>query len=284
MFHRVIPLPARPLPEAVASDSPARAHPGVAADPVSPTDGEATAPARPGDLSRLVRESLAAHRVRIEFQPIRMIRDDSRIASHEGFMRLLDESGRPIPTGRSMGAVEESSLGRELDGVALRLGLQALRTDPALRLAVNASARSLGNAAWRATLEAAAGELGPRLTLEVGEGSATLLADRVARFVEELRPRGLRFVLDDFGGGSLSLRQLRDFRFDGLKINRSIVKGIEASPDNQALVGALVTVAHRFGMFAVAKGVDTQREAAHLRDLGVDGLQGYLLGRPGPRL
>jgi EAL domain-containing protein (putative c-di-GMP-specific phosphodiesterase class I) len=110
----------------------------------------------------------------------------------------------------------------------------------------------------------------------------TPLADRVARFMAELRPKGLRVVLDDFGIGPLSLRQLRDFRFDGVKIDRSFVKDIDRSPENQALVGALVSVAHRFGMTAVAKGVETRGEAACLRGLGTDGQQGYLFGRPGP--
>jgi len=66
------------------------------------------------------------------------------------------------------------------------------------------------------------------------------------------------------------------------QVDRSFVKDIDRSPENQALVGALVSVAHRFGMTAVAKGVETQGEGARLRALGVDGLQGFLFGRPGP--
>jgi EAL domain-containing protein (putative c-di-GMP-specific phosphodiesterase class I) len=249
------------------------------AEPAPPPEGGLS---RPGDLSRLVREALETHRVRMEFQPVRMVGTFARAALHEGFVRILDGAGQVIPAGRFMGAVEESTLGRDLDCAALRLGIVALRANPSLRLALNASARSLGNATWRATLDEAVRDLGPRLTLEVGEGSATLLSDRVARFMAELRPRGVCFVLDDFGIGPLSLRQLRDFRFDGVKIDRTFVKGIDRSADDQALVGALVTVAHRFGMFAIAKGVETEGQAAQLRALGVDGLQGFLYGRPGP--
>ena len=68
----------------------------------------------------------------------------------------------------------------------------------------------------------------------------------------------------------------------GVKIDRAFVKDIDRSAENQALVGALVSVAHRFGMTATAKGVETQAEAACLRTLGADGLQGFLFGRPGP--
>lgn len=237
-------------------------------------------PIRPGDLSRLVREALEHGRIRMEFQRVVMLGASTRAALHEGLVRILDGEGRTIPAGHFMSAVEEGVLGRDLDCAALSLGLQALRQHPELRLAVNASARSLGNGTWRATLEEGVRDLGPRLTLEVREGSVALLADRMARFMAELRPSGLSFVLDDFGSGPLSLRQLRDFGFDGVKIDRSFVKGIAASRDDQELVGALVSVAQRFGMLAVAKGVENEADAAQLRALGVDGLQGYLYGRP----
>ncbi len=243
---------------------------------------EPATPYRPGDMSRLVREALEHDRVQIEFQPVVMQVPSPRTATHEGFIRILDPEGRVLPAGRFMGAVEESTLGRDLDCASLRLGLQALRAHSSLRLAINASARSLGNGPWRAALDSGVREFGGRLTLEIGEGSATLVADRVTRFMAELRPLGLRFVLDDFGQGPLSLRQLRDFRFDGVKIDRSCLKDIESSSEAQALVEALVTVAHRFGMFAVAKGVETEAQAQRLRTLGVDGLQGYLFGRPSP--
>lgn len=176
----------------------------------------------------------------------------------------------------------ESTLGRALDATTLRLGLEALRRHDGLRLAVHASARSLGNAAWRAILEEGLRDLGPRLVLVIEEGSATILADRVARVVAELRPHGVSFVLDDFGNGPLSLRQLQEIRFAGVKIGQPLVRGIDASPERQVLIGALVSVAHRFGMFAVAKGVETDAEAAQLRALGVDGLQGILFAPPGP--
>ena len=247
-----------------------------------PPPARAGGPSRPGDLSRFVREALEHQRVRMEFQRVVMLGAPSRAALHEGFVRLLDGEGRMIPAGRFMGAVEESALGRDLDCAALRLGLEAMRRHPSLTLAINASVRSLGNPAWRATLDGAVRDLGPRLTLELGEGSVAPLADRMARFMEEMRPRGLSFVLDDFGSGPLSLRRLRDLRFDGVKIDRSFVKGIESSSQDQALVGALVSAAHRFGLFAVAKGVESEAEAAQLRALGVDGLQGFLYGRPGP--
>jgi EAL domain-containing protein (putative c-di-GMP-specific phosphodiesterase class I) len=235
-------------------------------------------------MSRLVREALAGERVRLVFQPVVTAAPSGGIVAHEAFVRIFDEIGREIPAGGFMAAVEESPLGREIDCAALRLGLDALRRHPSLRLSINVSARSVGNTNWRAVLEAGAGTVGDRLTLEIGEGSLALLPDRVIRLMGETRPKGVRFALDDFGAGAVGLRSLKSFVFDHVKLERKLVTGIVRSEDHQVVTAALVAVAHQYGMGVTAVGVETEAEAARLRALKVDFLQGYLMGRPRPRL
>jgi EAL domain-containing protein (putative c-di-GMP-specific phosphodiesterase class I) len=241
---------------------------------------EALAPGAGGDLSSLVRHALASDRLKLEFQPVLAAGSSSQVLFHEGLIRLQDGGGRTIPAARFINAMELSPLGRDLDCAALRLGLKALQQNPRLRLSINASARSIGNLTWRDLLLSGLDGVASRLIIEFGEASTALGPERVARFLAEVQPKGLRFVLDDFGSAPISLRQLRDCRFDGVKFGGSLVRGIDSMPDNQPLVGALVGVAHRFGMFAIAKGVETAAEASALRALGVDGLQGFHLGRP----
>jgi EAL domain-containing protein (putative c-di-GMP-specific phosphodiesterase class I) len=253
-----------------------RSRPAVAPD----LQGEGPGSVPPPDLPDLVREALARERLRLEFQPVVAAAAPSEVGFHEGFIRILDGQGRLIPAARFMSAMEQSPLGRELDCAALRMGLLALQSHPGLRLSINASARSIGNADWRNLLVERLDGVARRLLIEFKEASTVLLPDRVARFVAEMRPTGLRFVLDDFGAGPLSLRQLRDLRFDGVKIDGEFVRRIDARPESQALVGALASVAHRFGMFAAAKGVETAAEASELRALGLDHLQGFHFGRP----
>jgi EAL domain-containing protein (putative c-di-GMP-specific phosphodiesterase class I) len=239
------------------------------------------------DIPALVREALALGRVQLAFQPVVTAGSEGRIAFHEGFVRLLDPAGRVLPANRFLGAVEDGELGRDLDTAALRIGLATLRHHPGLRLAINMSARSIGDAGWRRVLEEGLGrgsDPGGRLILEISESSAMLLPEVVMRFMAELQPRGVAFALDDFGAGMISFRHLRDFLFDLVKIDPVFVRGIDANPDNQVLAEALITVARQFQMFAVAEGVETPEEAAMMTRLGADCLQGYLFGRPRPTL
>mgnify|MGYP002780478567 FL=1 len=251
--------------------------------PTNPLDWAAQA--READMPSLVREALQQDRAQLAFQPVVTAGSPPQVAFYEGFIRLLDPAGRVLPAGDFMGHVEETALGRDLDCASLRLGLQMLRRHPSIRLAINMSARSIGDGAWRRVLDAGlAPGVGERLILEISEGSAMLLPEVVTRFMAEMQPKGVSFAMDDFGAGLIAFRHLKDFLFDCVKIDRHFVAGIESSPDNQVLAEALITVAHQFEMFAVAEGVETEAEARHLRALGVDCLQGYLFGRPKPTL
>lgn len=248
---------------------------------------QAAMASRDNDMPTMVRTALAEGRMHLAFQPIVTSPDTSRIAFHEGFIRLMDEGGRVLPAAHFMPQVEETSLGRDLDCASLRLGLETLANNPGIRLAINMSARSIADGKWRRVLIRglnSRSDIGERLILEISESSAMLLPEIVIRFMAEIQPKGVSFALDDFGAGQTSFRHLKDFLFDLVKIDRLFVSGIEQSPDTQVLAEALITVAHQFEMFAVAEGVETAQEAAHLARLGVDCMQGWHFGVPKPSL
>ncbi len=238
---------------------------------------------RDKDIMTLVRNALASGSARLAFQPIVLAKQPRQIAFYEGLVRVLDDGGRILPAALFMPLVEEMDLGREIDCTTMRLGLEMLRVNPALRLSLNVSARSVGDGAWRRILDeglARSPHIGERLILEISESSAMLLHEVMIRFMAEMQPRGVSFALDGFGAGMTAFRHLKDFFFDIAKIDRCFVRDIDSSPDNQVLAQALITVAHQFDMFTVAEGVETQEEAAVLRQLGIGCLQGYLFGVP----
>ncbi|MCB6179442.1 EAL domain-containing protein [Rhodobacter sp. Har01] len=231
----------------------------------------------------MVRAALTLRRMRLAFQPAVYSADTSIIGFYEGYIRLLDPSDRVIPAKDFMEVAETQELGREIDVAALQLGLLTLQRNPGIRIAVNMSARSVGYKPWthllRQALRAHPG-LGRGLILEISEASAMQMPDVLRPFMEDLRPEGIAFTLDDFGAGATSLLLLRDFAFDIAKIDGRFVRGIERQSGNQQVVKAAIALAREFGMFLVAEAVETPSEANWLRDHGVGCLQGYLFGAP----
>ena len=238
---------------------------------------------RDADLANLVRGALSAGRAQLAFHPVVTADGENLVAFYEGLVRLTDEGGRMIPAGHFMPLVEETELGRQIDCVTLELALHQLRQNPDLRLSINLSARSIGDGEWRRILDRGLQDrsnLGDRLIFEISETSAMMLHENVIRFMSEMQPKGVGFALDGFGAGLTAFRHLRSFFFDLVKIDKSFVRGIDRDADNQVLTEALITVAHQFEMFVVADGIETEAEAAFLKGLGVDCLQGYHFGVP----
>lgn len=231
----------------------------------------------------LVRDALRRRDVLLAFQPVVRSKDPSRVAFHEGLIRVLDSAGRVIPARQFIAAAETTEAGRILDSLALELGLDVLARVPDLRISVNMSARSIAYPRWIDALERGLDgdpTLAERLILEISEASAMVMPDITAHFMKRLQNRGISFALDDFGAGFTSFRYLRDFTFDAVKIDGQFTRDIHADADNQCLARALLSIAEHFDMFTIAEAVETPEDAAFLTGLGFDCQQGYLYGAP----
>lgn len=238
---------------------------------------------RDKDVLSMVRTALATGNCQLAMQPVRTAQNGFPVAFHECLIRVMDETGRIIPARQFMGQIEDTGLGRDIDAASLRLAFRLLDQHKDLRLSVNVSARSLGDAAWRRVLDhelAGSARQADRLILEISEGSAMQLPEVVIRFMEEMQPYGLAFALDDFGAGMTAFRYLKDFFFDLVKVDSHFTRNIHNDPDNQVLAEALITVAHQFEMFAVAGGIESREEADFLISIGADCVQGYHFGVP----
>jgi diguanylate cyclase (GGDEF)-like protein/PAS domain S-box-containing protein len=114
------------------------------------------------------------------------------------------------------------------------------------------------------------------LTESVMMNGAHLATNLIGRF----RTLGVSLAIDDFGTGYSNLSYLPSMRFDVLKIDRSFVMNLEQNPTNESMIRTLVALAHNVGMRVIVEGVETQEQLGLIRSLGVNGVQGYLLGRP----
>jgi EAL domain-containing protein (putative c-di-GMP-specific phosphodiesterase class I) len=234
-------------------------------------------------IRSMVATAIEAGRVDLAFQPVVEASRPERIAYHEGLIRLFNPQGGIIPADDFMAAVETNELGRRLDRIALERGLEALRRNPGLRISLNMSVRSIGDADWTSTLSAGLerdATAAERLIIEITERSAIMFPGYVASFMEKLQGLGISFALDDFGAGYTSFRQLRDLRFDIIKIDGTFCRGIHSNADNRVLAEALIGIGRHFDCLTVGEMIETAEDAALLTGLGVDCLQGWLFGAP----
>lgn len=231
----------------------------------------------------MVAEAVKHNQTVLAYQPIMQALPPHEVAFYEGYIRVLDSTGRVIPAREFMHVVEDKEIGREMDCLALQHGLKALEKFPQIRLSINMSARSIGYQRWTRVLERFLKRdetLGERLLLEISEASAMAAPELVIDFMGRMQQHGIAFALDNFGAGTTAIGHFRQFFFDAVKIDGQFVRGIHANHDNQAVVRALVGIAKQFDMFCVAESVETQQDAEFLVANGVDCLQGYLYGAP----
>jgi EAL domain-containing protein (putative c-di-GMP-specific phosphodiesterase class I) len=118
--------------------------------------------------------------------------------------------------------------------------------------------------------------------LELSEHDQVEDYDALAAVLAPLRAQGMRLAIDDVGAGFSSLRHIVVTSPDIIKLDRSIVSGVDSDPVLTKLVASLVEFAHGCGVRVVAEGVETAAEHAVLTTLDVDYGQGWLFGRPGP--
>jgi len=95
-----------------------------------------------------------------------------------------------------------------------------------------------------------------------------------------LRVQGFQLSIDDFGTGYSSMVQLVRLPFSEVKVDRSFVKHAETVEYHRVLIEATIRVARTLGMTTVAEGIETEGQAALMRQLDCDRGQGYLFSRP----
>jgi diguanylate cyclase (GGDEF)-like protein len=121
-----------------------------------------------------------------------------------------------------------------------------------------------------------------RLELEITEG--VLMSDfaRAITILRRLKSLGVSIAMDDFGTGYSSLRYLQAFPFDKIKIDKSFVDQLGQNMQSQAIIRAVIGLAHGLALPVLAEGVETADQLEFLKREHCDEIQGYLIGRPQP--
>jgi EAL domain-containing protein (putative c-di-GMP-specific phosphodiesterase class I) len=208
------------------------------------------------------------------FQPIVELASNE-VVGYEALTRFTDGSN-PEVVFTEANAV---GLGVEMETAALRAALSAAEALPGSAwLNLNASAELI---LAIEPLRTVLGASRRRLVLEVTEHTAITDFSAFRAAMEALGPK-VEFAVDDAGTGFASLRHIVELRPTFVKLDRSLMAGLESDNARQAMIVGLCHFAHVTGCRLIVEGIETESELTVLRDLSIELGQGYLLGRPRP--
>jgi diguanylate cyclase (GGDEF)-like protein len=241
------------------------------------------------ELEQGLRRALDRHEMRLVYQPqidlrtgavngveclVRWEHPERGILTPGDFLPIAEETGLIVPIGGWITATAARALARIRDLFPRAFGN--------LVMSVNISARQLASPHLLDDVAAILDETGlphGALVLEITE--TDLMDVEVSGLaLGKMQDLGVHVAVDDFGTGWSSLRYLRQFPVDVLKIDKSFVAGLGRDTEDEAIVAAVIDLAHALGLSAVAEGVEEAVQLDRLRTLGCDSAQGWLLGMP----
>ncbi len=239
-------------------------------------------------LQRLQR-ALKEDRFELFLQPIVSVggRVDTGPAC-EVLLRMRDEAGAMVAPGDFMEAAERYHLMPNVDRWVLQtafgaIGSGALHLPDRRSCTINLSGQTLGDPQFLDFVVQCldySGVVPEQICFEVREAAVTGNLTHAARFIAVLHGMGCKFALDNFGSGIGSFANLKNLSMDYLKIDGAIIRGLGTDDVSHAMVGAMIKLAATLKIRVVAEHVETDAVFSTVRDMGVDFIQGYAVGRP----
>ena len=236
-----------------------------------------------------LRSAMTEHQFRVLYQPIIHLAT-RRVVSFEALLRWEHPSQGLISPYRFIEAAEDTGI---LVSIGHWLMLQACRQlhewemdtypEPPVSVTVNISARQFADARLLSDIQNALQETGvdpSRLQLEFTENIAAADPKLTVSVLSHLKHLGIEVILDDFGTGTTSVRGLRQFPVDALKIDRSLISEMQTDRAASDVVELIATLAHKMNLRAMAEGIESARQSERLLELGCEYGQGYYFSQP----
>ncbi|KQW29400.1 diguanylate cyclase [Rhizobium sp. Root274] len=229
-----------------------------------------------------LRSAIENEEIQVVYQPV-VDSATFELVSIEALARWNRRGHGPVSPEIFIPIAETSGLIDRLGLSVLSQSLTQLTNWPGLKLSVNISPGQFRDPAFTghvADLFRQTGIEPQRVVLEMTETYFIQNAERARTVLERLRKIGVQIALDDFGAGFSSVGYLRQFGFDRMKIDKSLVQSLGEGHKAVEMLQATVALARSLDVPVTAEGVETDQQAVNLRLAGCDQLQGYLFGRP----
>ncbi|WP_394701405.1 EAL domain-containing protein [uncultured Roseibium sp.] len=230
-------------------------------------------------------DDIRANDFELYSMPIRFLQED-RPCGDEILLRLKGELASGLSPKVLISAAERSGYVAQIEGWTLDkvLDAAAARGTKTI-LTVNVSAESAGNPDFRDILQKRLRDnplLASRICLEIAEKDFLREPTTIENFFRFLIDLGCQTAIDDFAGHWPVLARLTDLRVDWIKLDSSLTQQVTRDRGKALVLKGLTDAAHDLGIKVIAKHVETEREMALLRALGIEAAQGYFFGKPVP--
>lgn len=120
------------------------------------------------------------------------------------------------------------------------------------------------------------------INIEITESIFSIDSDRVTNIIDAFRLQGYEVWMDDFGSGYSSLNSMQKYTFDCLKLDMKFLAGFSTSKSSKIIIESVIGMTKQLGIRTIAEGVESEDEAAYLKQVGCDQIQGFLYSKPGP--
>ena len=236
-----------------------------------------------------LQSALKENRFQLYHQPIvPAYGQDGGGPAMEVFVRLQDEAGHEVPPSEFVRAAERYRLMSLVDRWVVQTTLAALGRGaipiPANRsVAINVSGQTLADVQFLEFVVECLDSTGvapSQVCFEITESAVVANLEHARRFVGVLHGMGCQFAVDDFGSGVGSFSNLKNLPMDYLKIDGSFMRNLARDSVNQAMVTAMIKLARTLNFKVIAEQVEDEAGLEAARRMGVDYIQGYVIGRP----
>lgn len=236
-------------------------------------------------IENRLRAAIASEEIEPHFQPIQNLANGNVVA-FEALARWTDAELGYVPPDQFIGVAEDSGLIAPLSDMLLRKSLEAASKWPDhISLSYNLSAVQLQDRALSIKILSITNALNfdpHRLEIEVTEGALVRDMEIARDTLLNLSNAGIKIALDDFGTGHSSLRYIREFHIDKLKIDQSFVQTLKSKPESELIIRAILGLSHGLGVETTAEGIEDEEQLRVLIGEGCELGQGYLFGKALP--
>ena len=237
----------------------------------------------PHSWHNLLDTALTQGRFRLFFQPVVSSTDTQQVLHYKVLSRLLDAQGQTIAAGHFLPWLERFGWTARLDQLMLDLVIKQLALHNQ-SVALNLSAATLNDPqAMERIFERLAQHpaLGPRLILEIGEEQVPEQS-QLELMIRRMRNLGFSLGLQRFGGRFSMIGNLAHLGLAYLKIDGSYIRAIDQESHKRIFIEAIQRASHSIDLPLIAERVETEGELRVIREMGVEGVQGQLVGEPAP--